>query len=750
MRQLIIAILFVVLAISSRAVQPTTAFTYQGSLTLDGVPANGLYDFQCTLYADATNATPVSSALLIKTVPVTNGLFMLSLDFDPQLFNGQPLYLGLEVKSSEDGKFIEIAPRQWLTAAPYSVFSATANKSQTADFASSALAASSVPANGIGAGTANINITGRAASATSATFAGWATNLLGILPDSQFSTNIARLGSANLFSGTETFDGIVLATNTGNQICGSFFGNGAGVTNVSVNSLVATPVTFPVVAWGNNVDGETNVPTTLTNDVLGVAVGGYHSLAVQNDGRVAAWGYNKDGQINVPAGLNDAVAVAAGLYYSLALKSSGIVIGWGNNSSGQSTPPPGLTNVIAIAAGEDHSLALTGGSVVGWGNNANGQTNIPSSLKQVTTAIAAGQHHSLALKNDGTVVAWGLNSSGQINVPAGLTNVVKIATGYSHNLALKNDGTVVAWGDNSSGESTVPAGLKDVTGIAAGVHFSLALKSDGTIVAWGNNSYGQTAIAGTLSHISALAPGSSAFHSLAIRKKFTSQLVAMLDWDNTFKGSQQINGAVGINTSNLFENALLINTNTYLFSHPLFLGGENGPDHSAGLAIATPENFQGGAIGVPVLWGGGGGMLGVRSAYGDNVILQWGSGFVFINGNLNVNGIINGLSDRNAKQDFENIVPTEVLDKVLGLPITTWSYQTAPETRHIGPMAQDFFAKFAVGTDERHIASLDEDGVALAAIQGLNEKLEAENGKLKAQLAELKSAVQQLQQALQK
>jgi dTDP-4-amino-4,6-dideoxygalactose transaminase len=48
----------------------------------------------------------------------------------------------------------------------------------------------------------------------------------------------------------------------------------------------------------------------------------------------------------------------------------------------------------------------------------------------------------------------------------------------------------------------------------------------------------------------------------------------------------------------------------------------------------------------------------------------------------------------------------------------------------MGVMAQDFYAAFGIGEDERHITTIDADGVAFAAIQGLNEKLETENAAL--------------------
>jgi len=71
------------------------------------------------------------------------------------------------------------------------------------------------------------------------------------------------------------------------------------------------------------------------------------------------------------------------------------------------------------------------------------------------------------------------------------------------------------------------------------------------------------------------------------------------------------------------------------------------------------------------------------------------------------------------------------------LPISQWSFKGDPQITHLGPMAQDFHAAFGLGTDDRHIATVDADGVALAAIQGLNQKLERENAKLKARLEKL-------------
>lgn len=112
----------------------------------------------------------------------------------------------------------------------------------------------------------------------------------------------------------------------------------------------------------------------------------------------------------------------------------------------------------------------------------------------------------------------------------------------------------------------------------------------------------------------------------------------------------------------------------------------------------------------------------------------------------------NSLSDRNLKENFTDINARDVLEKVAAMPISIWNYKTQKkEIRHIGPMAQDFHAAFAVGEDDKHINNLDEEGVALAAIQGLNQKLEIELKQkdtqiqnLEKSLADLKATVSQL------
>jgi hypothetical protein len=80
-------------------------------------------------------------------------------------------------------------------------------------------------------------------------------------------------------------------------------------------------------------------------------------------------------------------------------------------------------------------------------------------------------------------------------------------------------------------------------------------------------------------------------------------------------------------------------------------------------------------------------------------------------------------SDVNIKQDFEPINAKAILDRVTSLPLTAWTYSGDGNVRHIGPMAQDFAAAFNVGADNRMIAAVDMNGVALAAIQALAQEV---------------------------
>ena len=265
---------------------------------------------------------------------------------------------------------------------------------------------------------------------------------------------------------------------------------------------------------GGNLNQPIPVPVSgfgASRRVTAVAAGAYHSLAVGEDGSVFAWGADEFGQLGdggadadqsipVPvSGLgpgSEVVAVAAGFSHSLALRADGTVLAWGSGGLGQ------LGNGLA---GRQSVPVAIGGLGAGSG----------------VVGVAAGQFHSLALRADGSVLAWGHNRSGQlgsgdvdpyVSTPVSVSGlgagsgVVAVDADGAHNLAVRADGSVIGWGDDRYGQlgdsgdnvnQHVPVAVSGLgvgsgaVAVAAGAGHSLALRADGSVLAWGTDVFGQ-------------------------------------------------------------------------------------------------------------------------------------------------------------------------------------------------------------------------------------------------------------------
>jgi hypothetical protein len=211
-------------------------------------------------------------------------------------------------------------------------------------------------------------------------------------------------------------------------------------------------------------------------------------------------------------------------------------------------------------------------------------------------------------------------------------------------------------------------------------------------------------------------------------------------------------GGVGIGTSQTPPGGLRV------ASGGLAVTGASSPNYGTAQGVFLEEGtgFTGGFLptdaglvyaydyadghSLPLLLNSPGGNVGIGTTSA-GFLLTVGTGGAYCNGTTWVNG-----SDRNSKEDFAAINPRTVLEKVSALPITEWQYKVeADGTKHIGPMAQDFHAAFGLnGADDKHISTVDEGGVALAAIQGLNQKLNEKDAKIK----ELEARLEKLEQLM--
>ena len=261
-----------------------------------------------------------------------------------------------------------------------------------------------------------------------------------------------------------------------------------------------------------------------TVEIVSVAAGDSHSLAVMSDGSLWAWGYNGDGEVGdgttmtrlSPTEIMDGVvAVSTTNTHNLAVRSDGSLWAWGVNTEGELgdgtyttrlSPVKVMDGVEAASAGYGHNLAVKpDGSLWSWGSGLMGdgssfKTQLsPKKVMDGVVAASAGNDYSLAVKSDGSLWAWGDNYIGDGTTMTRLSpvkvmdGVIAASAGNDCSLALKSDGSLWAWGYNYVGDGTSmtrlsPVKVMDgVVAATASYDHSLALKSDGSLWAWGYN-----------------------------------------------------------------------------------------------------------------------------------------------------------------------------------------------------------------------------------------------------------------------
>ncbi len=753
-------------------IAPPPAVSYTTEWSNDGTSVNG------------------SEPAAFVSLPVTNGLFTVIIGntnlanmafIPPYLFSSvQNLYLQIWFNDGTHG-FAALTPPQPLTPTPY------------ASYAAAAATASSIPAAGI----------------------------TGTIPTTELPASVITNGASGV------------------NISGSFSGNGAGVTNMSITTVNGQGI----LSWGNftlasspgvgsypksvvaadvNGDGKLDLIsasfgdstlTVLTNNgsggfgsnaTLNVGSGPYSVVAadVNGDGKVDLISANfYDGTLTVLTnngrggfGFNATLPVGGGPQSVVAADVNGdgkvdlisanldddtlTVLtnngsgGFGSNATLNVGSFPdsvvaadvngdGKLDLISANYFDDTLTVLTNNGSGGFGYNAT--LNVGSGPDEVVAADVNGDGKVDLICQDGALIVFTNSGSGGfvlasslgVGANAGAVTVADVNGDGKPDLISANGGanTLTVLTNNGSGgfgfNANWNVGSQPVSVVAADVN------GDGRLDLISAN-YGSNTLSvlfntprftgnfagnftGNGSGLTALnaAQLTGAVPAASLTSVPAASLTGTLP-TNVFPSNLALAGALNLDVNGTYgSNSGTVRSNALTFG----TGGSGSGEGIASKRVGTNpfdlEFFTGFVNRMTILASGN---VGIGTTNPANLLVVGGSASpAYCNGTTWQNG-----SDRNIKQNFSPVSPQTVLARVSALPITEWQYKAeAAGTRHIGPMAQDFHAAFGLnGGDDTHISTVDEGGVALAAIQGLNQKVEnrSENSELRIQKLEAENA----------
>ncbi|MBI5383579.1 MAG: hypothetical protein HZA90_02720 [Verrucomicrobia bacterium] len=674
------------------------------------------------------------------TLPVANGLFTVNLGdpalmhpLDPSIFASNRLWL--RIWFSEDGAaFQRLRPDQPLTASPYAF---------TAQYALNLAGG----ATGNGSGLTSLNASALAA---------------GTVADVRLSTNVALLNAHQTFTGTNTF-------NRANFFDGSGANGDGGSLHVGGLGGNADPKLIHFGDLQGDGTGRVSLGENGVNDTLELFASRFYfrsgkvgigvtnpSTALEVSGRVKANAFQ--GADNQPLDFfangwrvmrfepqsnNDAPNVIAGCSgNSVTPPSFGSTIAGGGSLLFDNVNTIAST-FCAIGGGAGNRIATgSGDSTIGGGTGNRIGTN--SSFSTIGGGLSCAVTGAVSTISGGAwntihpECAYGTIGGGSDNQIAGGAWDATIGGGY-RNVVSDSFATVAGGVDNKAlgTRATVSGGdynsaLSWATVIAGGRGNTAS--NDYAMVAGGHdNVAGGAGSFAAGSYARALHDGAFVW---ADSRPFFFNSTAANEVSFRAQKGVRIQTDTGIHLS--AADAPIIVRDFDLFA-------ANAPASKAGIGrwglFMEPSTLT---IGIP--------STDVSPRYFQVAKYSTNGNATQLlrvdqAGNLTTAGTVNGSSDRHAKERFTSVDPREILSRVTALPISEWSYKADAGTRHIGPMAQDFHTAFNVGTDDKHITMVDADGVALAAIQGLNQKFEEElatqSADLRTKDAQLKS--QQLQ-----
>jgi hypothetical protein len=618
----------------------------------------------------------------------------------------------------------------------------------------------------------------------------------GTVPDARLSANVPRLNSAATFNGalttTDDLIGLRLKVGTGHLLSGfkGTIAGGENNTNLAGWAFIgggrSNLVNSPYGVIGG---GEAN-----SVDSLNVTIGGGRRNSVATDAVEATIGGGAFNRVGINA-----------TYATIGGGNSNVVYGYGATIAGgrdnridaqtpDSTIAGGAENVVRSNA----FLSMIGGG----GRNDIGDGSYFST-------IAGGIRNTISLDSRTSVIGGGgdnliQGSSLRSVIAGGIENTIEtsasaatISGGSSNLIRASSPGSVVSGGEQNvigtgSPWATIGGGSGNTNGvdhgtIAGGLRNLVYAGSHGSVIGGGasNRVGGAVFISPFPARDSTISGGSfnaimggpnlpiegatvgggvhnrvegnyatipGGFENYAIGSySFAAGRRARAEHNGAFVWADATDadfaststsqfliraaGGVGIGATNL-TGALFIRQPT---GAPA--AGMSAADNGLGLGQFSTSSYKwiqsyGGALALnPV-----GNNVGIGTT-NPAARLQ------VVNATCDGNNWVNS-SDRNLKENFRPVDAQQVLEKVAGLAIQQWNYKSTPGQSHVGPVAQDFRAAFGLGADDTSIGTVDADGVALAAIQGLNQKLTDELKRRDAENAELKLRLQRLERLI--
>jgi hypothetical protein len=328
----------------------------------------------------------------------------------------------------------------------------------------------------------------------------------------------------------------------------------------------------------------------------------------------------------------------------------------------------------------------------------------------------------------GTDALFG-NTTGYTNSALGYQALYVNTTGYNNN-AFGNSalvGNTTGYGNSAFGNGTLAQNVGGIyntaVGFGAGSGTGLTALYDNTFIGYGASTNLNGAQYSTAIGYNALATASN---EVVIGGTNVTQTL--------------LNGKVGIGTATPAAKLDVLPTGTFGAAG---ISGINSEAHTvtlSGANLTTYPTFYGNSLGAMTLTGTNAGQT-VTTASSLYVATPVAGTNVTVTNNypistqtgayLSSGGTWTNASDRNLKENFTPVDPADILNKINTLPVTEWDYKTeGPAVKHIGPVAQDFYATFGLGNNNTSISTIDPAGIALIGIQALSKQVQNIQGSI--------------------